>query len=193
MLAAPLVVSPSDMKEFLEAFSDPRPECPIPVGGGIFPTAVLEALHGVIMENSVARRDHRELSNLFEQAYMYNSTFHGTEYNMVYAWDHFVRRPLQVLSVICNRDLAIDRNASDHSGVVVQGKRPDFLCRLNHVLVVVGEEKAGSLSAAIDDLEAKIQIAAVGNSGMRFIFAYATGGRFLQYILVLPFSLSFNS
>ena len=89
-------------ERILKAFSDPRPECPIPVGGGIFPVGVLEALHGVIMENPVARRDHRELSNLFQQAYMYNSTFQGTEYNMVYAWYHFVRRPLQVLSVICD-------------------------------------------------------------------------------------------
>jgi len=65
----------------------------------------------------------------------------GTENNYISFWDTLIRSPLIVLSELCDLRLSFDRNAVDYSGLIKNSSRPDFLCWLDNVLVLWGEEK----------------------------------------------------
>lgn len=190
MLVPPVkIISVTDMQRFRDMFTDPAPAHPIPVDQDVFPPDILEILRRFIVENPVARREHRELSMLFELAFITRFP-RGSEYAMVSTWDWFVRRPLEFLSGVCDCNLFCDRNVSDHTGIVTRGLRPDFLCHLRvgpmesskDSLLMVGEEKDADLNASRDDLKSKIDISAMRKSGLLFIFAYAAGGQHIQYV-----------
>src|SRR5262249_50793842 len=68
----------------------------------------------------------------------------GTEYSKVYFWDKLVREPLELLSD-CSDTIKLHtaRNSSDSLEATESSTRPDFLCWLDGVLVILGEEKSG--------------------------------------------------
>ena len=153
---------------------------PIAVDYGIFSLDALRVLKAFVEENPVVRRQHRELSVLFETAFL-SIWPGGSEYNQVLFWDGLVRSPLELLSRVSTAiTLVFNRNVSDGTGLIRKSARPDFLCRLERDIVVVGEEKdtADEFSAALGDLREKCEPDARGGSGRGF--AYPAGGPMIQ-------------
>jgi hypothetical protein len=113
-------------------------------------------------------------------------------------WDALIRRPLAYLSQSTRR-LSLDfaRNSTDmfQSGTLVKLARPDFLCYMQKTLILRGEEKrsAGDLEVASRELVNKLdEWNAMFYGKLPFVFAYATGGMKIQYVLSFPFLLSLN-
>jgi hypothetical protein len=157
VLGAPLNKFPTNIAAFQRMFLNPIPKHPIPVYEGIFSREALTILESFVVENPKDRRQHYRLGALIERAFL-TVWRAGSEYSQVPFWDMLVREPLELLSDYSdNIKLVINRNVADPSGVIRKGTRPDFLCWLEGLLVLLGEEKyiADEFLAALSDLKTK--------------------------------------
>lgn len=111
-------------------------------------------------------------------------------------WDCLIRRPL---SYLCEQthllDLEFARNSTDiyKSGTLEKNSRPDFLCYLQKALILRGEEKRSSeeLQVAQRELIDKFdEWSPMFYGKLPFVFAYATGGLKIQYVLFFSFIIS---
>jgi hypothetical protein len=108
-------------------------------------------------------------------------------------WDNLIRRPL---SYLCEQtkllNLRFARNSTDiyKSGTLT---RPDLLCYLQKALILRGEEKRSSeeLQVAHRELIDKFdEWSPIFYGKLPFVFAYATGGLEVQYVLFFSFIIS---
>jgi len=101
-------------------------------------------------------------------------------------WDKLVREPLELSDCSDAIKLLTARNSSDSSDATEGSTRPDFLCWLEGVLVMLGEEKGGAedFLAALDDLIKKTKPFVQGESSSPFLFAYAAGGWMMRFFII---------
>lgn len=106
-------------------------------------------------------------------------------------WDALICRPLVYLCTYSRRlRLQYTRNSGDRykSGTLTNLSRPDFLCYLRKSLIFRGEEKKSEedLETAQTELTQKLgQWNPIFYGNLPFVFAYATGGLAIQYVLTL--------
>ena len=83
--------------------------------------------------------------------------------------------------------IVLDRNRADPGSVTKGSSRPDFLCWLKDVLVLIGEEKANSedFETALCDLDNKFnRVDPLIYGEVEFIFCYAAAGAKLRFYAI---------